>query len=125
MTSTEKEIEMDLATIFHLECLLVSLNACLSNIKNGCPVQREYMLEKINEMKRVLQTESGNMDKLRNLIWHHEYAVRNYAYARGLYAGLNNTGHFLVDPDQAIIEYADTADEAEQELYDFIEGMEK
>ena len=87
-------------------------------------MERGYMLEKLDAMRRILQPESGRADRLRALIWRHEYAVRDYAYARGLYAGLNGTGRFEVDPERAIIEYAAEADKAEWELYNYVEKLE-
>lgn len=116
---------MDITTIAHLEDLLSSVQTGLANMRAGSTMERGYILEKLNAMRRILQPESGRADKLRALIWRHEYAVRDYAYARGLRAGLNDTGRFLVDPERAIIDYAAEADVAERELYDFIETMEK
>lgn len=113
---------MDIA---RLESLLASLQTGLANMKAGSTMERGYMLEKLDAMRRILQPESGRADKLRNLIWLHEMAVRNYAYARGLRAGLNDTGRFLVDPERALIEYAAEADKAEWELYNYLETMEK
>ena len=116
---------MGITTIAHLESLMASLQTGLANMKAGSTMERGYMLEKLDAMRRILQPESGRADKLRNLIWLHEMAVRNYAYARGLRAGLNDTGRFLVDPERALIEYAAEADKAEWELYNYLETMEK
>lgn len=116
---------MNNETIAYMESLLSSLQTGLSNMKAGSTTEAGYMLEKISAMQRILQPESGRADKLRNLIWLHEMAVRNYAYARGLRAGLNGASKFLVDPERATIDYAADADVAERELYNFIETMEK
>lgn len=62
--------------------------------------------------------------KLLSLIWAHENAVRDYAFARGLRAGLTKSGSFNVDPYKAIIDYAKDADTAEDELNNFIEKIE-
>ena len=115
---------MDITTVAHLESLLSSLQTGLVNMRAGSTMERGYMLEKLGAMRRILQPESGRADKLRALIWRHEYAVRDYAYARGLQAGLNGTGRFEVDPERAIIDYAENADKTESDLYDFIETME-
>lgn len=116
---------MDITTIAHLESLLSSLQTGLANMKAGSTMERGYMLEKLDAMRRILQPESGRADKLRALVQHHERTVRDFAYAMGLRAGLNKTGRFLVDPERALIEYAAEADKAEWELYNYLETMEK
>ncbi len=116
---------MDTMTIAYLESLMASLQTGLANMKAGSTMERGYMLEKLDAMRRILQPESGRADKLRALVQYHERAIRDFAYARGLRAGLNKTGRFLVDPERALIDYAAEADAAEQELYNYLETMEK
>lgn len=114
---------MNNETIAYLESLLSSLQTGLSNMKAGSTTEAGYMLEKINAMRRILQPESEKPNTLRRLVWMHECAVRDYAYARGLRNGLNGSGRFTVDPDTAILDLAREADEAEAELNKFIETL--
>lgn len=115
---------MNNETIAYMESLLSSLQTGLSNMKAGSTTEAGYMLEKINAMRRILQPESRNLDKLRHLIWAHEDAVRDYALARGLHIGSATPGRFHTDQDKARLEYALKADRAEAELNDFIETLE-
>lgn len=75
------------------------------------------------EINAHLGKEQAEM--LRNLLWLHERAIRAYTYAKGLRAGLNKTGHFLVDPERALTECAVEATVTEKNLYDYIETLEK
>lgn len=115
---------MNNETITYMESLLSSLQTGLSNMKAGSTTEAGYMLEKINAMQRILQPESEITNTLRRLIWTHECAVREYAYARGLHNGLNGSARFTVDPDAAILDLAIEADEAEAELNTFIKTLE-
>ena len=58
--------------------------------------------------------------KLMRLIYQHEQAIRDYAYARGVKAGLQRAVSFDRPVDKCITDYAVDADVAEAELYDFI-----
>lgn len=115
---------MDNETMAYMESLLSSLQTGLSNMKAGSTTEAGYMLEKLNAMQRILQPESEITNTLRRLIWMHECAVRDYAYARGLRNGLNGSGRFTIDPDTAILDLAREADEAEAELNKFIKTLE-
>lgn len=61
-----------------------------------------------------------NKTKLMRLIYQHEQAIREYAYARGVKAGLQHAVSFGRPMDKCILDYANDADIAEAELYDFI-----
>ena len=61
-----------------------------------------------------------NKTKLMRLIYQHEQAIRDYAYARGVKAGLQRAVSFDRPVDKCITDYAVDADVAEAELYDFI-----
>lgn len=117
---------MELEDIAYLETLLSSIQTGLQNMKAGSTTENGYMLEKLHAMARVLDYHNpAKIDKgrLRALISAHESAVRDYAFARGLKSGLNRTGRFIHDPERAIMDYAQTADDAETELNEFINSL--
>ncbi len=63
--------------------------------------------------------------KLENLIDLYTMARANFAYARGLRAGIDGTGQFLRDPEVVLADYKREQDLAEKELYDYLENSEQ
>lgn len=61
-----------------------------------------------------------NKATLMRLIYQHEQAIRDYAYARGVRDGLKHTASFCRPTDICILDYANDADIAEAALYDYI-----
>lgn len=117
---------MNKEDITYLESLLASLHTALYDMKAGSTMECGYMLEKLHAMERVLNDRVPiKMDKhqLRTLIFAHETAVRNLAFARGLKSGLDQKGHFLHDPEHCLMDYAQVADDAEAELNEFINSL--
>ena len=64
-------------------------------------------------------------EALRTLIWNYENALRDYAYARGLRDGLNKNGRCEINSKRSIIDFAVESDKAEQELFSYLETLEK
>ena len=66
-----------------------------------------------------------NKTKLMQLIYQHEQAIRDYAYARGAKAGLQHAVSFCRPADKCIMDYAADADIAEAKLYDYINNKQE
>lgn len=62
--------------------------------------------------------------KLTRLIYQYEQAIRDYAYARGVRAGLKRIARFERPEQSCILDFANNADVAEAALYDYIHKRE-
>lgn len=63
--------------------------------------------------------------KLENLIDLYAMARANFAYARGLRAGIDGTGQFLRDPEVVLADYKREQDLAEADLYHYLDCIEE
>ena len=70
--------------------------------------------------KTPSDTVTLNKRELMRLIYQHEQAIRDYAYARGVRDGLKRVARFDRPEQDCILDYANDADEAEAALYDYI-----
>lgn len=62
--------------------------------------------------------------ELMRLIYQHEQAIRDYAYARGVRDGLKRVASFYRPERTCILDFANNADVAEAALYDYIHKRE-
>ena len=62
--------------------------------------------------------------KVQALIDLYARARANYAYARGLRAGIDGTGQFLRDPEAVLADYEREQDLAEADLYNYLDNIE-
>ena len=62
--------------------------------------------------------------KLMRLIYQHEQAIRDYAYAKGVRDGLKREASFNRPEQSCILDYANDADDAETALYNYIHKRE-
>ena len=63
--------------------------------------------------------------KLEDLIDQYALARANFAYARGLRAGIDGTGWFLRDPEAALTDCERERNLAEADLYNYLDNIEE
>lgn len=74
--------------------------------------------------KEIAALEPEQAERLRNLLWLHERAVRGYAYAKGLKAG-RKKGRSEATSEPVLAELAAETVRTESDLYNYIATLEK